>query len=464
MKKLFAFLFVLLFAFVLVGCGGENEPTPDPTPKPDPTPVEVTKYTVKFLVDGRVIDTQEVEEGKAATRPADPTKEGYEFTGWDKDFSNVKANLEINAQFKEIIKEATKYTVKFLVDGKVVDTQEVEEGKAATKPADPSKEGYEFTGWDKDFSNVKSNLEINATFKENAPAGKYYTVEFVVDGKVIDSQQVLEGTAAVLPKQPDPVGNKYFAGWRKDTSNVTSDMKVTAIMTEVNFDSKTVNIPLPIGKCELNIFVKSSELNVKYLDTNLQNTMVGFSDGYYGLTWWYRVLINNVGGELVVIETVDRGKSAENTKCDYYIYAYNDNICKKITDTGVQAGDIITFSTHPSTFFETKEVKESFTVKRYQEVTQYELNSDVAHTVIALHRMEEYFATLGDVIKVDALELTTLDASTEATITWESSNPNVIAPNGAVNLPDTETEVTLTATATYGTSTYVWVYTLKVSK
>ena len=459
MKKLLSVL-ILLVAFVLIGCGGEKPVDPVDPGEPDPIQQE-TKYTVKFLVDGKVIATQEVEEGKAATAPANPTKEGYEFTGWDKEFSNVKANLEVNAQFKEI-PQTKKFKVEFLVDGKVVSTQEVEEGKGATAPADPVKDGYEFTGWDKEFNKVTSDLKVNAKFKE-LPTAKYYTVEFIVNGEVINTQQVKEGESAVLPEQPEPINGKYFAGWRKDTSNVTSDMKVNAIMTEVNLDSKVVNIPLPIGKCELNIFVKSSELNVKYLDTNLQNTMVGFSDGYYGLTWWYRVLINNVGGELVVIETVERGKSAENTKCDYYIYAYNDNICKKITDTGVQAGDIITFSTHPSTFFETKEVNESFTVKRYQEVTQYELNSDVSHTVIALYRMQQYFDKLGT-IKSETIDLITVDEVTDAVITWKSSNPNIIALDGTVTLPDSETEVTLTATATFGTSTYVWTYTVKVSK
>ena len=416
------------------------------------------------MVDGKVVSTVEVEEGKSATAPANPTKEGYEFVGWDKEFTNVKENLEVNAKFKEKEQEVVvnKYTVKFLVDGKVVDSQEVEEGKSATKPADPKKDGYEFNGWDKDFTNVKANLEVNALFTKVEEA-KYYTVEFVVNGTVIDSQQVKEGEAAVLPKQPDPIDGKYFAGWRKDTSNVTSDMKVNAIMTEVSLESKTVNIPLPIGKCELNMFVKASDIGVKYLDTNLQNNYVSFSDGYYGLTWWYRVLINNVNGELVVIETVERGKSCETGKCDYYIYAYNDAICKKITDTGVQVGDIIQFSTHPSTFFETKEVKESFTVKRYQEVTQYELNSDVSHTVIALYRMQEYFDNLG-VINVSNLKLETLDSTTEAEIKWESSNSSIISSDGFVNVPDEPTTVVLTATATYGTSTYVWTYELTVSK
>ena len=46
-----------------------------------------------------------VKEGASATSPSAPQVEGYEFTGWDKDFSNVKNDLEVIAQYKEIIPE-----------------------------------------------------------------------------------------------------------------------------------------------------------------------------------------------------------------------------------------------------------------------------------------------------------------------------------------------------------------------
>ena len=53
MKKIFSLLFIFVIAFLVVGCGD----------KPDPTP-EKKEYTVEFVVDGKVIDTQKVEEGK----------------------------------------------------------------------------------------------------------------------------------------------------------------------------------------------------------------------------------------------------------------------------------------------------------------------------------------------------------------------------------------------------------------
>lgn len=71
-------------------------------PKDDST-TTVNKYTVKFInYDGsQVGDIQEVEEGKAAIAPTVEAREGYTFKGWDKEFSNVKSNLEVKAIYEE---------------------------------------------------------------------------------------------------------------------------------------------------------------------------------------------------------------------------------------------------------------------------------------------------------------------------------------------------------------------------
>ena len=56
---------------------------------------------VEFYAINKNYPEEKVEEGKAATAPENPTREGYDFTGWDKDFSKVEANLEVIAQYKE---------------------------------------------------------------------------------------------------------------------------------------------------------------------------------------------------------------------------------------------------------------------------------------------------------------------------------------------------------------------------
>ena len=61
------------------------------------------------------------------------------------------------------------YTVKFCdYDGTVLKTCTVEKGSAATAPGNPSRDGYTFTGWDKSFTNVTSNLTVTAQYEKQS--------------------------------------------------------------------------------------------------------------------------------------------------------------------------------------------------------------------------------------------------------------------------------------------------------
>ena len=127
---------------------------------------EIVYHTVTFKDwNGTVLKTEQVQYGGAATAPANPTRTGYTFTGWDKAFNNVTADLVVTAQYS-----INTYTVTFKDwNGTVLKTQQVQYGGAATAPANPTRTGYTFTGWDKAFTNVTANLVVTAQYVQNEP-------------------------------------------------------------------------------------------------------------------------------------------------------------------------------------------------------------------------------------------------------------------------------------------------------
>lgn len=131
----------------------------------------INKFEVIFMDGINIISKVIVEEGKDATAPSSPTKEGYEFIGWDKDFTNVRSDLTINSIYKLL---PVYYSVIFKDGYEILKNEKVQANDNATAPTPPSKEGYEFIGWDIAFTNVTSDLVVNAIYNENTIELKDY--------------------------------------------------------------------------------------------------------------------------------------------------------------------------------------------------------------------------------------------------------------------------------------------------
>ena len=129
-------------------------------------------YTVDFLTyDDSVVKSEKVIKGGTATPPSSVTREGYIFNGWDGSYANVTSNRQVKALFikgSEVpSEEDVYYTVDFLTyDDSVIKSEKVLSGESATPPANVTREGYTFTGWDKSYANVTSNLQVKALFVE----------------------------------------------------------------------------------------------------------------------------------------------------------------------------------------------------------------------------------------------------------------------------------------------------------
>ena len=123
---------------------------------------ETESHTVTFVDwDGTVLGTQTVAYGYGATAPADPSRPGYVFIGWDTDYMAVTETLTITALYHAL------YTVRFLdADGTVLSTQTVEETTSASAPdmTGCTYGGLPFAGWSADFSAVSGNMDITALY------------------------------------------------------------------------------------------------------------------------------------------------------------------------------------------------------------------------------------------------------------------------------------------------------------
>ena len=120
-----------------------------------------------------------------------------------------------------------KYTVTFMDGEKVLETfTNVPHGDTVTAPEVPKKDGKTFKGWDKDFSNVTSDLTINAVYDVDT-----FTVTFKDGEKVLETQTVEYEAAATAPDTArlSPPEGMHFAKWDKDFSKVTEDIEVSAV-------------------------------------------------------------------------------------------------------------------------------------------------------------------------------------------------------------------------------------------
>ncbi|MDL2292665.1 BspA family leucine-rich repeat surface protein [Acholeplasma sp. OttesenSCG-928-E16] len=120
--------------------------------------------------DGSILETDyNVEWGTVpsfdGSAPIRPTEDGniYTFNGFSPVVSKVTDNHEFTANYSSVL---DKYTVKFYdANNNVIKEEEISHGSSAIAPSsNPEKEGYEFLSWDKEYSNVKSDLDIYPEF------------------------------------------------------------------------------------------------------------------------------------------------------------------------------------------------------------------------------------------------------------------------------------------------------------
>ena len=189
---------------------------------------------------GKTLKTQEVSPGTDATAPANPSADGYTFAGWDKAFTNVTQNLTVNAKW-------TKDPVVTFVDGfgTTLKTQVVKKGNAATAPTNPTHSGYTFKGWDKTFNNITADTTVTAQWTKNPTVtftdgfGKTLKTEVVQPGG--------SATAPSNPSKKGYVYKGWDKAFTNVTTDITVNAKWSANKIVVTVPTKIAYDKMNIG-------------------------------------------------------------------------------------------------------------------------------------------------------------------------------------------------------------------------
>lgn len=127
--------------------------------------------------------------------------------------------IELSARYEEIVIDAKHIIciVNFYNESKLHDMQNVEMGKSAETPEIPVKAStqknyWTFNSWDKDFSNVQSDLDIHAIYDEHI---QVYTVTFHPESRATvtpDHEDIEYGSYAYEPEITDIPESVKFVG------------------------------------------------------------------------------------------------------------------------------------------------------------------------------------------------------------------------------------------------------------
>ena len=194
----------------------------------------INKYKLTYMVDGSEYKSYDVEYGASITPEETPTKEGYTFSGWSEIPETMPAkDVTVTGTFTAIT--VTKYILSYKVDDEVYKTYELEEGAAITPEPAPTKEGYTFSGWSDIPATMPANdVTVTGTFTINK-----YKLTYLVDGIEYKNYDVEYG-ASITP-EPAPTKDGYtFSGWSDIPETMpANDVVVTGSFSAIEIKEDT---------------------------------------------------------------------------------------------------------------------------------------------------------------------------------------------------------------------------------
>ena len=199
-------------------------------------------YTVIFYkADKRTpLSTQSIPYGKDAKAPDPEVVVGKDFVSWDKEYTNVKRDLNIYPIYK-----LKTFAVRFFdKDGGYISTAITEYGKTAIAPAPRFYARYIFLSWDKDYSNIRSNLDVYSIYRDvpiNPLLSFYKKNEDETSGELIKSYRGVNACSIVQKLDGEcTIEFRLTTKLTEDVISVSDRLEVEGLVFYVTQLKKTI--------------------------------------------------------------------------------------------------------------------------------------------------------------------------------------------------------------------------------
>ena len=287
----------------------------------------VVEVRVGFDVDGQKSEVKVVKgEAIGSNLPADPEKDGYTFKGWNTKADGtgetvtaetvVTDDMEVYAVFEQNPAPIEEVRVVFDVDGQKNEVKVVKgEAIGSNLPADPTKEGYTFKGWNTKADGtgetvtaetvVTDEMEVYAVFEQNPAPIEEVRVIFDVDG-VKSEVKVVKGEAigSNLPVAPGKDGYT-FKGWNTKADGTGETVTAETVVTdEMEVYAVFEQNPAPIEEVRVVFDVDGVKSEVKVIKGEAIGSNLPAAPGKDGYTFKGWNTKADGTGEAVTAETV----------------------------------------------------------------------------------------------------------------------------------------------------------------
>ena len=347
-KKWIAFMMGLALSCasvsIMSACGGNESNSSAPSSSESSMEAPVTiEYKVKFnSLGGSEVEAQTVEKGKKATKPADPTREGYTFVEWQLNGNTytfegaVMGDITLTAKWQK--NEAKKFTVTFVADGETFHTAEAVDGKQVLAPTSlPTRDGYVFDCWALDDVAYDFETPVTAELTLTAKWVKTWTVTFDAgEGVTVDPVVVKEGETVSAPE----VSKKGYelSDWLLGDESydfatpITADITLTAVWTEKEGEEEpTFEMSFVQGSADT---IKVGETTTLAVETNVTGEIEWISSDEAVATVENGVVTGVSKGEVTI--TAKLGElSASKTITVKEVITYNNQIGIRINGNDV---------------------------------------------------------------------------------------------------------------------------------